>query len=208
MKEMKFDKSAVVYDSGVRGKASQKFYNLLLQEIRLQPNAVILDVGCGTGFLLGRISNTFTISGYGIDAEEAMILQARKQCPQMQFTTASCDRLPFERNTFDAVIACMAYHHFANKKGFACEAARVLKPGGVLYIVDPRFPWIIRKAMNGILRLISVVGEFYAPREIETKFIPHGFIGLGSATDVYVQVIKLQKKRNDDDTNLQSSLIV
>ena len=95
-------------------------------------------------------------------------------------------------NSFDAVITCMAYHHFSNKKGFACEAERVLKPDGVLYIVDPYFPWIICKAMNCMMRLFRVVGEFNSPREIETMFAVHGFVGTGAVVDAYAQVIKLQ----------------
>ncbi|MCL2299126.1 MAG: methyltransferase domain-containing protein [Firmicutes bacterium] len=194
MKDMKFDNLAESYDEGFAGKASQKFYNLLLREISLQPGAAVLDVGCGTGALLRRIAGTADITGYGVDVEENMIAQAQKQCPEMQFAIAPCDQLPFEDQSFDAVVACMAYHHFDNKAGFAQEAARVLRPGGVLYIVDPRFPWPVRKAMNGIARLFRVVGEFLTAQEMEARFVPFGFTGVGAATDAYAQVVELQKK--------------
>jgi SAM-dependent methyltransferase len=86
----------------------------------------------------------------------------------------------------------MAYHHFGDKRGFAREAARVLKPNGALYVADPRFPWAVRKTLNGILRLIRVTGEFLAPQEIEARFAAYGFTGAGSAADTYAQVVKLQ----------------
>jgi len=194
MKDVKFDKLADSYDEGFAGKASQKFYNLVLREMEIAPGAAILDVGCGTGALLRRVAGKADILGYGVDVEENMITEAQKKSPAMQFFIAPCDRLPFENESFDAVIACMAYHHFDNKEGFAQEAARVLKPGGVLYIADPRFPWPIRKAMNGILRLVHVVGEFLTTQEMEARFAAHGFMGIGAATDAYAQVAKLQKK--------------
>ena len=124
-----------------------------------------------------------------------MIAAARKNFPLMHFSIGDCYKLPFDDNCFDVAIACMAYHHFRNKEGFAKEAARVLKPGGVLYIVDPRFPWLIRKTMNGILRLLRLVGEFFTPEEIEAHFTAFGFLCIGTAVDGYAQLVKLRLKQ-------------
>lgn len=192
-KDFNFSKRADKYDEGFEGKASRKFYNLLVREVELQPGMKILDVGCGTGALLKRLADKTDIIGYGIDMEENMIAEAKMKQPQMEFAIASCDKLPFADQSVDAIIACMAYHHFRNKDGFAEEALRVLKPGGILYIADPRFPWLIRKMLNGILKLIRVVGVFYKSKEIEKNFAKYGFIGIGTAKDCYAQVIKLQK---------------
>ena len=194
-KDMSFANFAPSYDSGIAGKGSRKFYDLLLRVIELHSGSSVLDVGCGTGTLLTMISKKYEISGYGIDTEPNMIDAAVKNCPQMRFFVGGCDKLQFDDSIFDAVIACMAYHHFDKKEEFAREAARVLKPGGILYIVDPRFPWVIRKTINGILRLVRVVGEFYTPDEIKDRFAEHGFICNGAVTDSYAQVVKLQRKQ-------------
>jgi len=51
-----FSKLASTYDDGFAGKASKRFYNLLLQEIDIFENAKVLDIGCGTGFFLNKLS--------------------------------------------------------------------------------------------------------------------------------------------------------
>ena len=190
-RDIDFSKRAASYD-GVMGKASQRFYNLLLREVELLPGAVVLDVGCGTGTILKRLADKSEIIGHGTDIAVNMIAEAKKKCPQMSFTIASCDELPFDDQTFDIVIACMAYHHFGNQEGFAKEAARILKSGGVLYIADPRFPWIVRKALNGFFRLFHTAGAFHNPQEVEARFAKYGFTLTGTAVHGYAQVVKLQ----------------
>jgi ubiquinone/menaquinone biosynthesis C-methylase UbiE len=192
-KDISFSNRASKYDDGVEGKASRKFYNLLLRKVELHPDMTLLDIGCGTGALLKKLSDTCEINCYGIDVEENMIREAKVKNINMKFDIARCDNIPFPDNTFDVVTTCMAYHHFDNKKGFAKEAARVLKTGGILYIADPRFPWLVRKLLNGVLKLFRIVGEFYTAKEIENQFIEDGFISEGFAVDGYAQVIKLKK---------------
>jgi len=193
IKDIDFSRRAASYDSGLTGKGSQRFYNLLVREVELQPKAVVLDVGCGTGTILKRLADKSNIEGYGTDIAENMIIEAKKKCPQMDFTLASCDKLPFGDQTFDVVTACMAYHHFSNQEGFAKEAARVLKPGGVLYIADPHFPWIVRKTLNGFFRLFRTAGAFHEPQEIDARFSEYGFTGTGAVVHGYAQVVKLRK---------------
>jgi ubiquinone/menaquinone biosynthesis C-methylase UbiE len=192
-KDFDFSKQAGSYDSGAQGRIAQRFYHLLLHEIQCKAGDKVLDVGCGTGAFLKTLITNYAIKGYGTDIAEGMLTQARKSCPEIEFFLASCDRLPFSGQTFDALTACLAYHHFDNRDGFAREAARVIKPGGILYISDPRFPWLIRKNLNGGLRLHRVHGEFFTPAEIESHFAPHGFIKIGSKHRGCVQVVKLQR---------------
>ena len=192
-RDFKFDKRASSYDEGFEGRASRRFYGLLLREVQLSPGMAVLDVGCGTGALLRKLSDVDSIEGVGIDVEEQMLSEARRKCPHMEFALARCDEMPFEAQRFDVVIACMAYHHFDDKAGFAREAARILKPGGVLYIADPRFPWLVRKTLNGVLRLMRMVGEFFTADEIASALGGFGFSLSGCAYDRYAQVVRLRK---------------
>jgi ubiquinone/menaquinone biosynthesis C-methylase UbiE len=192
-KDIKFDKMAATYDEGFEGKASKKFYNLLLKQLEPCQGATILDVGCGTGTILKNLRDHTNINGYGIDTEENMIVEAKKKCPDMTIFVSDCIKTPFENNQFDIITSCMAYHHFADKQGFAKEASRIIKPGGHLYITDPRLPWIIRKPLNLALRIHKITGHFGTPKEIEKVFLEYGFELVDSNFDLYAQCITLRK---------------
>jgi ubiquinone/menaquinone biosynthesis C-methylase UbiE len=196
-KDFDFSKRAEAYDAGFEGRLVKRFYDLLYNEITMTPDMRLLDVGCGTGALLKRLCEKFDITADGIDADENMIAVAKRQCPSCSFQIAPCESLPFPDHTFDTLTACLAYHHFRDKEGFAREAARVLKPGGTLYIADPNFPFVIRKSINGAARLFRVVGEFLTAREIADRFQEYGFEFTGSAHKGYAQVVKLTRIGRD-----------
>lgn len=192
-KDFKFDKRATSYDDGFEGRFSKKFYLALLSQVTLRNGFAVLDVGCGTGQLLKVMSEAQDIIGFGIDVEQEMINVAKAKCPNMTIQVSACEKTPFIDASFDVVTACMAYHHFSNKIGFIKEAARILKTGGYLYIADPRFPFPIRKTLNGMLKLLKITGKFFASKEMANDFGCYGFSMEDVFYDGIVQIIKLRK---------------
>ena len=72
-KDFKFDKKAEKYDDSYEGKLSEKFYTLVNENVQLTDGMTVLEMGCGTGTILHRLSQRCSISGYGIDVEEKML---------------------------------------------------------------------------------------------------------------------------------------
>lgn len=196
-RDFSFSKRAASYDEGFEGKLSKRFYKLLQNEVQLCAGMRVLDVGCGTGALLKGLCGKGNIDAYGIDVDANMLSVAVRECPACSFRQAPGEKIPFADQSFDVLTACMAYHHFPDKEGFAREAARVLRPGGVLYIADPRFPFVIRKGLNGASRLFRVTGAFFTAAEIADKFSEYGFSFSGAAYDGYAQTVKLTRKELD-----------
>ena len=192
-KNFKFDIRASAYDDGIEGRLSKRFYDLLLSQVELNDGVSVLDVGCGTGTILKKLEEHNNIIGSGIDIEKNMIAEAKSKCPNMNIFVSGCTDTPFRDCEFDIITACMAYHHFSDKKGFAKEASRVLKSDGYLYIVDPCFPSFIRMPLNLALRVHKIAGYFGTSKEIVNVFKEFGFKLVGIGVDKYAQCVKLKK---------------
>lgn len=182
------------YDETFDGKFTEKFKELLLDEILIEANENILDVACGNGSLLKMISSRCDIKGYGIDISEKMIECAEKKCSDMTFQVSGCEDTSFNNQMFDVITVCAAYHHFPDVKAFAKEAYRILKPHGRLYIAEVYYPFLIRLLCNPFVRL-SKAGDvkFYSPKEIQSNFEAYGFKQNRYIREEHIQIIKMLK---------------
>ena len=186
---MKFDKYARDYDAGWRGTKSARFYDDLIAALDIRPGDAVLDVGCGTGTVLHYIGSKTEIQGYGLDVSPDMLAVAREKNPGMDFRLGDCGRLPYDDNSMDVVMACMAYHHFPDQRRFREEARRVLKPDGKLYVCDPRFPWIARSLLNACFKEAG----FRSTKRNALDFRESGFRMIDMVRDKYVQVLSFAK---------------
>ena len=96
-----------------------------------------LEIGPGEGQLLTLLAKRFK-EVTGIDSAEAMLERAAASLNNQQnirLKLKDFADLP-SRRTFDAVAAAMVLHHQASPLAFFQQAQLVLKPGGVLIIVD------------------------------------------------------------------------
>ena len=104
----------------------------------LPAQAVVADVGTGTGFVLaGLLPHAAALVGFDESAE--MLDIARQQFAgnaRVRLHLAEGQALPVEDNTFDAVFANMYLHHAPDPAAAIAEMARILKPGGKLVITD------------------------------------------------------------------------
>jgi len=186
---MEFDKFAESYDSGLMGKGSKRFYVDLVKTLDIKDGDAVLDVGCGTGTVLSYIHESRNIRGYGLDVSENMIAIAKEKNPDFSFVTGDSASLPYEDGSMDVIMACMAYHHFPEQEKFRKEALRVLKPGGSLYICDPRFPAPARWIFNTFFKDAG----FHTTKENSKSFEKTGFKTKQVVKDCYVQVLRFEK---------------
>lgn len=100
----------------------------------------LLDVGCGTGGLLERLAARID-EGLGVDASRDMLALARTRLAERGLShiavrQADMYRLPLADSSFDAVTLQMVLHYAEDPAVALAETARVLRPGGVMAIVD------------------------------------------------------------------------
>ncbi len=103
----------------------------------------VLDAGCGTGGFLARLRRDRSdLSAIGVDvfAPAAERAAAKSGCPTR---CASLEALPFEDNTFDAVVSAdVLCHKSLDPARALTEIARVLRPGGRLILNLPAHEWL------------------------------------------------------------------
>lgn len=93
----------------------------------------LLDIGCGTGFVISLVADTFD-EIHGIDPTRAMLDKVDTSSGNVTLHEGVCEQLPFPDASFDLVTAYSVLHHLADHRPALAEAARVLRPGGVLYV--------------------------------------------------------------------------
>jgi arsenite methyltransferase len=141
----------MVWDSKV-GKLWSR--DRLLDGIHLRGDETVLDVGCGRGLLLiGAAKRLTTGKAVGVDIwntedlsgnrPEATLENARLEgvAERVEVKDGDARRLPFADGAFDVIVTKDALHniyHAAERDTAVREIARVLRPGGRLFIGDVR----------------------------------------------------------------------
>lgn len=97
----------------------------------------LLDVGCGTGFLIELLTKQRPARYCGADLSDEMIRVAKeKQIDGAEFVVSSADKLPYPDETFDIVTCSQSFHHYPYPQKAMQEAKRVLKSGGLYILSD------------------------------------------------------------------------
>lgn len=111
------------------------------------PGGRVLDVGTGTGQIAVKLAlRRPDLSVVGIDLSEGMIRSARQRARQegvarrLRVRKANARRLPYPRGSFDLVISNSLLHHLPDPAPTFDEMARVLAPGGCVFVRDLRRP--------------------------------------------------------------------
>lgn len=97
----------------------------------------LLDVGCGTAYLIEMLSKVHDAKHIGLDLSSEMIkVSNSKKIDNAEFIVGRSDELPFDDNTFDVVTCSQSFHHYPDTDKAMKEVLRVLKPGGFYILSD------------------------------------------------------------------------
>ena len=103
-----------------------------------------LEVGCGIGLLACEMAREVGANAHvtGLDNSPDMVAAARERAQRehladrLDFLVGDAAQLDFPSGTFDFVVAVQVYLYVTEIERALAEAARVIKPGGRLVIVD------------------------------------------------------------------------
>lgn len=110
----------------------------MFDRFELPPGARILELGCGPGNLwaenLDRMPERWSVTL--TDVSSGMVREARDRLGsdrRFAFRIVDAQEVPFEDQSFDAVVANHMLYHVQDRARAFSEISRVLKPGGHLY---------------------------------------------------------------------------
>jgi ubiquinone/menaquinone biosynthesis C-methylase UbiE len=127
---------------------------------RIKTNATVCDAGCGDLSLLDQLKDLGYQNLCGFDIDAGLINSSSKHSLSengfLKVKVGSICKIPFDDESFDAVIIWGIFHHIDPKdyKIVLHEIIRILKPKGEFFIVDP-YPHILWKTLCVILGFLS-----------------------------------------------------
>jgi SAM-dependent methyltransferase len=129
-------------------EAVDSFVSRLLVDLieKMDPNSLVLDIGCGPGRVLGVLARR-GIRCIGLDRSRVSVGLAAERYHRPGVVADNL-RLPFADETADVVISDGVIHHTENPRAAFAENCRILKPGGRMYLAvyknSGRYPWLYK----------------------------------------------------------------
>ena len=114
-------------------------FDTILRSLELPPDALLLDLGCGTGANLNFLSSYGRAVGLDWGAAAARYASARTSVPVFR---GDVKTLPFKTNSIDLITAFDLIEHIDDDVQCARELARVCRPGGFVMVTVPAFAWM------------------------------------------------------------------
>jgi demethylmenaquinone methyltransferase/2-methoxy-6-polyprenyl-1,4-benzoquinol methylase len=176
-----------------------------LRPILSRPDALVLDLCCGTGDLAFSLARSGNARIVGADFAHTMLVRAKEKSAALVASAsgnspmalslfeADAMRLPFAEASFDLVTTAFGFRNLSNYEAGLREIQRVLKPGGTVAILEFTEPpngllgglyrWYFCKVLPKIGGLISGESAAYSylPRSVARFFRPPELASLMAA---------------------------
>lgn len=166
---------------------------------RIAP-AHILDVATGTGDFAIQLNDSLHPQHItGIDLSQGMLDEARRKVKAkglestITFEQGDCMALPMQDNTFDAVTVAFGVRNFEHLQQGYQEMARVLRPGGMLCVLElstPTNPLIRWFYDLYTLHIIPAIGSMKSGDKNAYRYLPQSIAAVPQGDDM------LQMMRN------------
>jgi len=140
----------------------------------------ILDIATGTGDLAIMMSQLHPDKIIGLDISEGMLSVGKQKIAKAHLSdtitmvVGDSETMPFENDTFDAITVSFGVRNFANLAKGIREIARVLKPTGVLVILETsnptKFPFKQGYKLYTNL-ILPIIGKLFSKDKVAYSYL-------------------------------------
>lgn len=143
----------------------------------------VLDVACGTGVLARAAAVRVAPGGsvVGLDPNEDMLAVARRKSPQLDWRQGRAEWMPFEDESFDAVVSQFGMMFFEDSVAAIREMVRVLRPGGQLTVAV----WDRLENSPGYAALTTLLDRLFGARVGESMRAPYSLSDAAHYRDLF-----------------------
>ena len=124
-----YDRQAAIYDVQYVGEQNAKIEDIL-KSMKFGSNELVLDLGCGTGFLFQHINKNVGFL-VGVDVSQNALREAKKRTKNssnIALVRADADNTPFQDHIFDKVFAITVLQNMPDPAKTIAEMRRTGKP--------------------------------------------------------------------------------
>jgi demethylmenaquinone methyltransferase/2-methoxy-6-polyprenyl-1,4-benzoquinol methylase len=150
-----------------------------VRDVLTRPEAMVLDLACGTGDLLMALEREAGRSLIGGDFCHPMLTGARTKLQRGRLKSALVESdalaLPFQDSSLDLITIAFGYRNLANYRAGLVEMRRVLRPGGALAVLE--FTQPPNKAFASVYnwysrRLLPIIGGAISGAPEAYRYLP------------------------------------
>ncbi len=159
-----------------------------LSSVLKDPGAKVLDLCCGTGDVLLDFQRLAQSPVLGADFCHPMLVTAQRKAAQQGFLArlfeADALQLPIADHALDAISIAFGFRNLTNYYAGLCEFRRVLRPGGMLAILEFSHPpgAFVKTAYRFYSRvLLPVIGSFLSRTPGAYVYLPESIQRFPSA---------------------------
>lgn len=126
---------------GLQSMRPAAAYPVFLDLLDVRPGTRLLDVSCGSGFLL-EAARARGVEAVGVDLSDQAVRIAKRVAPAARLAVGTGEQLAFQAGTFDYVTCLGSLEHFLDMGQGVREMLRVAKPAARFCIMVPNEDFI------------------------------------------------------------------
>ncbi|MBN2490568.1 MAG: class I SAM-dependent methyltransferase [Planctomycetes bacterium] len=156
-----FDRWSATFERDRMSTWFQHYQTRVVDRVAEIGGRELLDVGCGTGWLLRRAARRLAACRLaGADLSRGMLARARETARQegqeaIGFVQADAGALPFAPASFDCVTCTASFHHYRDPLAVLRSWRRLLRPGGRLLLLESCTTYLPIWLYDRVLRVLE-----------------------------------------------------